>query len=42
MRWEEVPEHFNLPGWGSLLPLLLQGRLEGRFAITTQKFAIVC
>lgn len=29
-------ECFNLPAWGSLLPLLLQGSLQGRFPGTTK------
>lgn len=30
MRREVAPEHLSLPGWGSLLPLLLQAGLERR------------
>lgn len=41
MQREMAPEHSNLPGWDSLLPLLLQGSLERRLDAATQKLTIV-
>lgn len=36
-----MPELFNVPAWGCLLPLLLQGSLGKSLAATAQKLSVV-